>query len=315
MNTEATPETGAMSVFDAVDSLVTEAPEATPEEVTEETPDVEPVESTEEQAADADQAESEEAEPEESDEEPQHLTLDDYGDLTIPVKINGEERRVSLSEAAKGYQLEADYTRKTTELAEQRKAVATETQTLRDTVQQLQAQNAQLLAETIGEEPSLELAREDPYEYTQRKAEYDARKAAADKANGEAQQAMQVEAQQRAAQEFLALQQKAPEFKEREYVEKLVLDASENYGFTAEEIAGLPDHRQILVLRDALAFRASKKVNPKVEKALSKPAKVVKPGPARSKADISAEKRAAANKKLARPGGVSINEYLDAKFD
>lgn len=51
------------------------------------------------------------------------LNVDEYSDYRIPVKLDGEELQVPLSEAIAGYQRQADYTRKTQELAQQREAL------------------------------------------------------------------------------------------------------------------------------------------------------------------------------------------------
>lgn len=51
------------------------------------------------------------------------LDIDQYSSYEVPVKIDGEELRVPLSEAIAGYQRQADYTRKTQELAEQKQAL------------------------------------------------------------------------------------------------------------------------------------------------------------------------------------------------
>lgn len=48
------------------------------------------------------------------------LDVDQYRDYRIPVKIDGEEITIPLAEAVAGYQRQADYTRKTQELASQR---------------------------------------------------------------------------------------------------------------------------------------------------------------------------------------------------
>ena len=48
------------------------------------------------------------------------LSVDEYADYRVPVKLDGEELKVPLSEAIAGYQRQADYTRKTQELADQR---------------------------------------------------------------------------------------------------------------------------------------------------------------------------------------------------
>lgn len=48
------------------------------------------------------------------------LNIDEFADHYVTVKVDGEDVRVPLSEAVAGYSRQADYTRKTQELAEQR---------------------------------------------------------------------------------------------------------------------------------------------------------------------------------------------------
>ncbi len=49
------------------------------------------------------------------------LPVDEFGDKYVAVTVNGEEVKVPLKEALSGYQRQADYTRKTQELSEQRR--------------------------------------------------------------------------------------------------------------------------------------------------------------------------------------------------
>jgi hypothetical protein len=51
------------------------------------------------------------------------LPVDEYGEKYVSVSVGGEEVQVPLKEALSGYQRQADYTRKTQELSEQRKQV------------------------------------------------------------------------------------------------------------------------------------------------------------------------------------------------
>jgi len=51
------------------------------------------------------------------------LPVDEFGDKYVSVSVGGEEIRVPLKEALSGYQRQADYTRKTQELSEQRRQV------------------------------------------------------------------------------------------------------------------------------------------------------------------------------------------------
>jgi hypothetical protein len=48
------------------------------------------------------------------------LSIDEYAGYKVPVKLDGEELQVPLSEAIAGYQRQADYTRKTQELSQQK---------------------------------------------------------------------------------------------------------------------------------------------------------------------------------------------------
>lgn len=48
------------------------------------------------------------------------LSVQDYAEYRVPVKMDGEELHVPLTEALAGYQRQSDYTRKTQELSQQR---------------------------------------------------------------------------------------------------------------------------------------------------------------------------------------------------
>jgi hypothetical protein len=76
------------------------------------------------------------------------------------------------------------------------------------------------------------------------------------------QQAQTAQAQANEHRETLELQRLTrawPEFGQRETLDKFVNDMGKSYGFSAEELdAVLTDHRQALVARDALAYRAMK---------------------------------------------------------
>jgi hypothetical protein len=52
-----------------------------------------------------------------------YFSWDEYADRNVKLNVAGEEVDVPLKEALAGYQRQADYTRKTQELSEQRKQV------------------------------------------------------------------------------------------------------------------------------------------------------------------------------------------------
>lgn len=75
----------------------------------------------------------------------------------------------------------------------------------------------------------------------------------------QAQQASQHAQEQREGLELQRLQRVWPEFGQQETLNKFVTDMQSAYGFTPQELdAVLTDHRQAIVARDALAFRAMK---------------------------------------------------------
>jgi len=65
--------------------------------------------------------ESDEAQAETSDEEVELLDVTEIGDKIVTLQVDGEEVKVPVKEALAGYQRQADYTRKTQEISEQRK--------------------------------------------------------------------------------------------------------------------------------------------------------------------------------------------------
>jgi hypothetical protein len=54
---------------------------------------------------------------------PEYIDYDSFADKYVKVQLDGEELEVPLKEAVSGYQRQADYTRKTQQLAEERKNV------------------------------------------------------------------------------------------------------------------------------------------------------------------------------------------------
>lgn len=306
-----TPEKGPLSILEAVEALP-EPEQDTLEADAEETPDVDPVESTEEETADPEpEAESEEADPPEESDKPQHLTIDEYGDLTIPVVIDGQERKVSLADAAKGYQLQSDYTRKSQALAEERKAMEAEIATTREALNRQQEQVAQLLASQSDPEPDwVKMAEEDPLGYVETKAKWDLKQAEKQRIAQEAQQRQMSEVMKIKQRETKMLMEKAPQFKDDTYQASFVKGVTQHFGFAPEEVSNAMDHRILMMAADALKWRESQ--SQVRDKVVVKSPKVIKPGAARGKAEIKAEQVAAKRKKLAKPH--TIDEHINALF-
>lgn len=261
------------------ESLEAEAPEAEPQ--TEETEEVEEVEATEEEQED-DETEEEE--------QPRYK-----------VKAAGEEKEVTLDELVKGYQLGADYTKKTTEVAEQRKANEAERAAIeeakyaRDTyAQRLQAIEQFITSQTPQEDLSY-LKENDPIGYAVKVAELSEKK---DQLNairaeqyriGQIQQSEQAQAmQQRVAQEAQKLTAVLPEFSDPtkgETVRKEIRNYGKTLGFTDEELSQVYDSRHVVTLHKAMMYDKLQKSKPSVTKKVNEAPKMLKAGSANTKAN------------------------------
>lgn len=184
-------------------------------------------------------------------------------DPLVPVTVAGVEQEVALSELIRGYSREADYTRKTQSLAEERKAVEQERSQLmlagREAVERSAQLAAQLQAEIQSNQPDAnELARlrvENPGEYAARIADMQRKQAMLQQAQVQAQQYQQQEQQQRVGFERSMLAEKEPAFAgdfDKTYAElgRWVTD-SDGGGVSVEEWNSEFDHRRILI-----AYRA-----------------------------------------------------------
>lgn len=136
------------------------------------------------------------------------------------------------------------------------------------------------------------LARENPAEYVQKWAAYQQRVGHVQSALQQREQAQAQTRQQHFAREEAALLEKVPEWRDpqkgKAAMDEIRNAAVDHYGFTPEQIKAIPDHRQVLVLRDALAFR---KLQAAQKSAAAKQVvtvpKVQRPGPGASANDAA----------------------------
>ena len=106
-----------LSMWDSQEQTANEETEATvDEEVVEDTQEAEEVE---EEAPEEEEGQAEEETEEEVEEEEFDVVAEE--DLKYTIKVDGEELEVGIEELKNGYQRQADYTRKSQALAEQRK--------------------------------------------------------------------------------------------------------------------------------------------------------------------------------------------------
>jgi hypothetical protein len=234
------------------------------------------------------------------------------------VKVDGKEVEVKLSELKNGYQRQSDYTRKTTAVAEQAKAVEAEIQkTQQERTQFIQKLDtyAKNLQSVVNEQSNTDwqaLLNSDPVEYLKQRHTFEERQAALTQVQREQQ-----EAQQRAQAEHAdgykkyidtqrkLLEEQLPEWKDTKKADaekEQIRQYLSSIGKDEQFINSLNDHRDILLVRHAMLFDKLMKEAPQVTKKVEKlPAKVVKPG-STEKAGLDA--RTAAFKKLSQSGRV-----------
>ncbi len=292
-----------LSMWDSQEQTANEETEPTvDEEVVEDTEEAEEVE--EEAPEEEEEGQAEEETEEEVEEEEFDVVAEE--DLKYTIKVDGEEIEVGIDELKNGYQRQADYTRKSQALAEQRKeteAILSERQKL-EQERQMYANGLQMLREQqsskLQEFENTDwqtLKDEDPYQYILKRDEY--RDAQEKVQNVQQQQAIiQQEQAEEAArarahfvqQEYNRLVEALPEWNDQEStIKKDVQEYAKSVGFLPEEINQLADHRSVLVIKKAMEYdKLTTKVAPK-KKAVKKVPKVQKSGRGNSKEDTAAE--------------------------
>ncbi len=313
---EGSAEDAANQILSMWDSQEQTANEETDtpvdEEVVEETKEAEEVEEETPESEEEEGQVEEETEEEVEEEEETEIVAEE--DLKYTIKVDGKDYEVDIEELKNGYQRQADYTRKSQALAEQRKETE-QIQSERERLEQerqMYANGLQMLQEQqaakLNDFDSVDweaLKAEDPYQYMIKKDEYRDAQERVSNVVAE-QQAVQQEqarqAQQARAhfvqQEYTRLTEALPEWNDKDStIKKDIQEYATSVGFRPDEISQLADHRSVLIIKKAMEFdKLTKKVAPK-KKAVKKVPKVQKSGRGNSKEDVATE---VAKKKRAR---------------
>jgi hypothetical protein len=291
-----------LSMWDSEEQTASEVAETPVDET--EVEETQEAEEVEEEAPEEEGQAEEETEEEVTEEEEYEVVAEE--DLKYTIKVDGEELEVGIDELKNGYQRQADYTRKSQALAEQRK----ETENIQSERMQLE-QERQMYAnglQMLQEQQSAKLndfentdwttlKEEDPYAYMLKKDEYrDAQEKAANVVQQQQliQQEQAQEVQKARAhfvqQEYARLVDALPEWNDKEStIKKDIQEYASSVGFRPEEISQLADHRSVLIIKKAMEFdKLTKKVAPK-KKAVKKVPKVQKAGRGNSKEDAATE--------------------------
>lgn len=249
--------------------------------------------------------EQEEASEEEEKAEEPSITLDPEAPLfetKVKVEGGGEAvEKLSLKQLQEGYMRQADYQRKTAEVARARDTLTQEARQLIEPERQqfisqmnaMQKAMVDLYQSEIAGVDLETLVSDDPAAYVRMQAK-------AQKLMGTinaAQQAVQ-EAQRKAVQEQIQTSirmlndpvQGIPGWGQEMY-QSLLRDGVNTYGFSPDEMAGVTDYRMLKVLKDATEFRKLQAAKPAVEKKVNLVPKVVKPGTQQESPQAQDEKK------------------------
>ena len=239
------------------------------------------------------QAPAEEAVAE--DEATQDINESSEEQLAYTVKVDGSEMDVTLDELLRGYQREADYTRKTSELSLEKSKVndmmqqsqseinqklskLTELTTMAQ--QELQNEYSNIDFEKLYEDDPTEAAR---LEHKMRKRSENLQKIQEEtKANQMHEFTKYVQEQQ------TKLSTMVPEFNDPAKATKMKSDMRTyltKLGYGDQEINSIYDARQVMLIKDAMTYDRLKKSNVKVTKKVAQAPRVVRPGVAKTKAD------------------------------
>jgi hypothetical protein len=228
--------------------------------------------------------ESQDYDAEEVEEQPQ----------TYRIKAAGEEKDVTLDELMQGYQLGADYTKKTQELAELRKTNEAEAHAIQESkkVRDDYAQRLKAIEQFLSEGDTVEdlarLKENDPIGYAVKVAEQTEKKEQLQLVRAEQeriareQQAEYAQAMQRYVQdESKKLAQVLPEFSDKAKGEQLrneIRNYGKSVGFTDQELAQVYDSRHVITLHKAMMYDKLQKAKPGVNKKVANAPKMAKAG-------------------------------------
>jgi hypothetical protein len=243
------------------------------------------------------------------------------------VKVDGEEQEVTLDELRNGYQRQADYTRKSQALAEQRKAYEANLQAIQSEREQYSQALEMMSAQQKNELAQYEnidwktLKEDDPMEYMEKRLEYqDARDQLA-----RVQQEQQRVSEQRRLQ-VLEQTQKVMENEAKKLSEVLpaYADPSSNLktelrdyalslGFSQDDLNSIVDHRVVVVLHKAMLQDRAAQGTVRKAKASKPVPKVVKSGTPESKTQRSKKASQQRRERLAKTGSTrdATSVFLD----
>ena len=265
------------------------------------------IESSEE--TEASQPETEEAdatneteEQPETPEEPQQETQSDT-EAKYKVKVGGEEQEVSLEDLRKGYMMESDYRKKTSEVARQREEAEKKVSELSNYVKDAELM-LKLDEEDLNSPDNLDLKEYDPTAFYEKREKIEAKRKRLDELKSEAKKVEAEKAQETIAREKELMLQALPSWLDDNTLNSEVGMINEYWkeiGLNQEDLSRFTDHRLVLMSRDAALYRKLKSAKPETKKVTPKPKSAA---PGASKPGDQSERDKTLRSRAAKTGNV-----------
>lgn len=221
--------------------------------------------------------------------------------LKIPLKIDGKEleQELTLDDLRSGHMMQADYTRKTQEVAErERQADLKATQAIeKERGQYLEALNTLQATIQAAAMPELgnvnwaKLAEEDPAGYVRLSNRAREVGEAMQRISAEQEKVRGQQAKERDARQAQAVSESQTKIREAiptwndDLYQAILKRGVDTYGFKPEEVGQLYDHRVMRVMHDAHQWRAMQEGKTLAEKKVTTVPNVLRPGNVKPKID------------------------------
>jgi hypothetical protein len=285
--------------------------EAAPVEPKEEVKAKAETETEVEQQAETQQEETQEVAEQEEASQDENAIEEQTTDLH-QVTVNGEKIDVDLEELKAGYQKDADYRRKTEELAIEKRELRAEEDRLKNQystkMEDLNSLVATLNAEINNDMNSKELDalwEEDPTEAAKVDRRIQKRKNTIQQAQQKLRDHQQAQFQEILREEQKKLHLKHPEIADPikgATVKSNIMNYLSSKGFSNEDVARIYDSRYFDVIMDGMNFNKSKSVKPGLVSKKVKPTKFVKSGIKSTKEELNSKTRLNQIKTLKKSG-------------
>jgi hypothetical protein len=235
-------------------------------------------------------------------------------DSTYTVKVSGQELKVTLDELKKGYSRDADYRRKTEELAFEKKQVQSETEQQRQDyskriteLNQILAFTQQQLNSEFAKVDLNKLYEEDPVEATKVERQIRLKKERMMEAANKLQEEQKKQLSSYVQEQQKLLVTKLPEFSDAQKASSIknnLKSLLNSYGFNDGEIGQIYDHRIVMLVNDAMKYRNIKNAKPNLANKIDRPGKVFSSGVKKEKGDYTFQKRQEKLGRLKKTGNV-----------